>query len=179
MFDIVSPINASFIIILNIVEILFILKMKMVKRKKSTVFILNLAISDVVLGLIIIVIKIITFHTKGGPDSQVLLLFNRYLKRSLIQVTLMVSVFTNLVLTTERLLAVKYPHIYRRITKKQRNYTCLVVWICAIGITVAFFFRRGGQLNAYYQQFIILSTIIVVSLPWPIISYTIVRRIIT
>ncbi|XP_066924778.1 sphingosine 1-phosphate receptor 1-like [Clytia hemisphaerica] len=176
LFDIVSPINALLIIILNFVEIFFIWKMKMVQRKRSTVFILNLSISDLILGLTIIISKILTFSTNSFAVKM-----NVFLRSSFIQVTLMVSVFTNLVLTTERLLAVKYPHLYRRMTKRQRNYTCLAIWVCSFvfaGTRFAFQVRTS-QSNAYYQQFIILSTIILASLPWPIISYTIVRRIIT
>ena len=32
-------------------------------------------------------------------------------------------------------------------------------------------------ISRYHEQFIILSSIIVLSLPWPIISYTVIRRI--
>ena len=90
----------------------------------------------------------------------------------------MVSVLTNNILTTERFLAVKHPHVYKRITKVQRRNICLLVWFLAIGIILCFFFC-GSQdfISRYHEQFIILSSIIVLSLPWPIISYTVIRRI--
>ena len=68
LFNIVSPANASLIIILNIVEIIFIYKMKMVQRKISTVFILNFAISDLTLGFTIALIKILTLQEVYSND---------------------------------------------------------------------------------------------------------------
>ena len=173
LFDILSPINASLIIILNIMEIILIYKMKMVQRKISTVFILNLAISDLLLGLTTVLIMVLSF--KFRQDSVQIA---SYLRNSLIQITLMVSVLTNNILTTERFLAVKHPHVYKRITKVQRRNICLLVWFLAIGVILCFFFS-GSQdfISRYHEQFIILSSIIVLSLPWPIISYTVIRRI--
>ena len=141
--------------------------MKMLQRKISTVFILNLAISDLTLGLTIIIINIISLTGFNRGDL---------IRNSLIQITLMVSVLTNNILTTERFLAVKHPHVYKRITKVQRRNICLLVWFLAIGIILCFFFC-GSQdfISRYHEQFIILSSIIVLSLPWPIISYTMIR----
>ena len=176
LFFVLSPANACLIIILNIVEIIFICKMKMVQRKKSTVFILNLAISDLILGLIIVLVKILSMKTLRSIEFVSIL--SSYLRHSFIQVTLMASVLTNNILTTERFLAVKHPHVYNRITKAQRRNMCFVVWFLAIAITVCFFFADTRALSLrYYQQFIILSSIIVLSLPWPIVSYTMIRRV--
>ena len=175
LFDILSPINASLIIILNIMEIILIYKMKMVQRKISTVFILNLAISDLILGLIIVIVKIFSLK---GLNNEVMAQIASYLRNSLIQITLMVSVLTNNILTTERFLAVRHPHVYRRITKVQRRNICLLVWFLAIGVILCFCFSRSQDFKLrYHEQFIILSSIIVLSLPWPIISYTVIRRI--
>ena len=142
--------------------------MKMVQRKISTVFILNFAISDLILGLTIILIKIISDKEYSSRGDLI--------RNSLIQIQLMVSVLTNNILTTERFLAVKHPHVYKRITKVQRRNICLLVWFLAIGIILCFFFC-GSQdfISRYHEQFIILSSIIVLSLPWPIISYTMIR----
>ena len=142
----------------------------MVRRKISTVFILNFAISDLILGLTIILIKIISDKEYSSRGDLI--------RNSLIQIQLMVSVLTNNILTTERFVAVKHPHVYKRITKVQRRNICLLVWFLAIGVILCFFFS-GSQdfISRYHEQFIILSSIIVLSLPWPIISYTAIRRI--
>ena len=43
---------------------------------------------------------------------------------------------------------------------------------------VCFFFSGSQDIaSRYHEQFVILSSIIVLSLPWPIISYTMIRRI--
>ena len=90
----------------------------MVRRKISTVFILNFAISDLILGLTIILIKIISDKEYSSRGDLI--------RNSLIQIQLMVSVLTNNILTTERFLAVRHPHVYRRITKVQRRNICSV-----------------------------------------------------
>lgn len=175
LFNIVSPTNASFIIILNIIEIIFICRMKMVKRKKSTVFILNLAISDLILGLIIVLVKILSLFKNKG---MIFNLFYSFTRRSAIQITLIASVLTNNILTTERFLAVKHPHVYNRITRAMRRNMCLVVWLLAITITLCFYLPDPYDLKyRYHEHFIILSSIIVLSLPWPIISYTMIRQV--
>lgn len=175
LFDIVSPTNASIIIILNMIEIIFICKMKMMRRKKSTVFLVNLAISDLILGLIIVLVKILSlFKNKGA----VFTLFYSFTRRSGIQITLMASVLTNNILTTERFLAVKHPHVYNRITRVMRRNMCLVVWLLAIAITLCFYLPDPYDLTyRYHEHFIILSSIVILSLPWPIISYTMIRRV--
>ena len=180
LFTIVSPANACLIIILNIVEVIFICKMKMVDRKKSTVFILNLAISDLFLGFMILVVKILyTIKDElGYGGGKFFPLFCSFMRRSVIQITLMASVLTNNILTTERFLAVKHPYVYNRITKIQRRNACLTVWFISIAIVLCFYFADPHDLlQRYHEQFIILSSIIVLSIPWPIISYTIIRRV--
>ena len=149
--------------------------MKMVQRRKSTVFILNLAISDLILGLTIVLVKILSiFKDEDGSESyNFFTLFYFFMKQFAIQITLIASVLTNNILTTERFLAVKHPHVYNRITKAQRRNMCLVVWFLAIAIVLCFYFSDPRD----HEDFIILSSIIVLSLPWPIVSYTMIRRV--
>ena len=154
--------------------------MKMVQRKKSTVFILNLAISDLLLGLVILLVKILyVIKDEGGHGGgNFFSLFCVFMRRSVVQITLMASVLTNNILTTERFLAVKHPYLYNRITNTQRRNVCFVVWFLVIAIALGFFFFDPHELmQRYHEQFIVLSSIIVLSVPWPIISYTMIRRV--
>jgi len=122
-FVIISPANACIMIILNIIEIVFIHKMNMKKRARSTIFISNLAVSDIFLG-IILATKVLMELAKGLPPDHPIPLCSHYLRRSLIQSTLFVSVVTNTVLTTERFISVKKPFIYQRITQRTKK-VCL------------------------------------------------------
>ena len=179
LFEIVSPVNAGLILILNMTEIIFIWKMQLVKRRKSTMFMLNLAISDLFLGFTIVVAKILNAVKKSEQNNSTFFkLLCSFIQRSVIQMTLMASVLTINILTTERFLAVKYPHIYNRITRAQRRNACFGVWMISILITLCFYFSDPHDLKyRYHEQFIVLSAIIVLSLPWPIVSYTAIRRV--
>jgi len=115
---------------------------------------------------------------KGLPPDHPIPLCSHYLRRSLIQSTLFVSVVTNTVLTTERFISVKKPFIYQRITQRTRRYACIAIWLFSLAVTVVFYLTDPGTNYNYNQQFMILSTVIFVSLPWPIVSYSYFRRII-
>lgn len=154
LFSIASPTHACLIIILNIPVVAFICKMKMVDRKKSTVFILNLAISDLFLGFMILFVKILYMikDNRGDDNGDFFPLFCTFMRRSVIQITLMASVLTNNILTTERFLAVKHPYVYNRITKVQRRNACFLVWFISIAIVLCFYFADPHDLLQRYHE---------------------------
>lgn len=122
-----SPADACLMIILNVIEIAFIHKMNMKKHRRSTIFMLNLALSDIFIGVVILTIKIMLPITEGLSPDHPAVVFVSFMRRSLIQVTLLVSIVTNTLTTTERFVAVQKPFIYKRITQHMRRYECIVI----------------------------------------------------
>jgi len=134
LFMVVSPTGAALMIILNILEIWFIFKRKMLARVKSTVYILNLAISDILLGIFILTVKTLkTIEQNNGISSKYRLFF----QHKMIYISLYVSVLTLAVLTIERVLAVKKPIFYKMLEYKKKFYISVSMWfITVFAITV-------------------------------------------
>ena len=170
LFTVVSPLNAGLMIILNLLELFFIWSMDLTKKSKSTVFLINLSIADIFLGVIIFSAKAI--DSQEFPMDDVMSDVSGFLKGSLIQVTLIVSILTNLVLTSERLLLVKSPIKYKIITRRHRIYACLLMWIMVMLVVFGFYFTS----YTFVKQFVIISTMVFVSLPWPVICFVVIKR---
>ena len=168
IFLVVSPANAGLLIILNVIEILFIWKMQLIKKSKSIIFLVNLSLADIFLGLIICTSKVTDSYSLHPIMSEI----SSFLKESLIQVSLLVSILTNLVLTSERLLLVKLPLRYKQITRRHRVWICLGMWITVALVTLGFYFTE----YTFKKQFVIVSSMVFVSLPWPIICFVLIKR---
>ncbi|XP_066916599.1 beta-1 adrenergic receptor-like [Clytia hemisphaerica] len=171
IFVCMSPANAATAILLNLLVMFYIWKMKLLAKNRSIVLFVNLSLADILLGLTISAIKVIgTFKL---PPDHILNLVKQYLASSFIQISLLVSISTNIIVTSERLLLVKQPFIYRQITKGHRVLICIAIWIITILATAGFYFTS----YTYELQFIIISTIIFTSLPWPIICFVWIKII--
>ena len=69
-------------------------------KNKSTVLFVNLSLADILLGLTICAVKVIvTFEL---PPDHILSLIHIYLAASFIQISLLVSILTNIIVTSER-----------------------------------------------------------------------------
>ena len=110
--------------------------------------------------------------TKLPPD-HILSLIRTYLAGSFIQISLLVSILTNIIVTSERLLLVKQPSGYRQITKVHHVCVCIAIWVITILATSGFYFTSYTR----KIQFIIISSIIFASLPWPIVCFVWIKRI--
>ena len=124
IFLVISPVNATMAILLNLVEIFYIWQMKLTKNKSIVLFV-NLSLADILLGLTVCSIKVIA-EFKLPPD-HILTIINFYLAASFIQISLLVSILTNIIVTSERLLLVKRPFLYRQITKVHRVLICIAI----------------------------------------------------
>ena len=100
LFLIASPTNAATAILLNLVEIFYIWQMRLTKNK-STVLFINLSLADILLGLTICAVKVIgTFKL---PQDHILNLIRGYLAGSFIQISLLVSILTNIIVTNSEI----------------------------------------------------------------------------
>ena len=170
LYFVVNPTNAALMVILNVVEIFFIWKMQLIKKSKSTIFMVNLSLADIFVGLVISGIKL-TFSF-NFPTDHIVSKICKYLKTSLIQVTLMVSILTNVVLTSERLLLVKSPIRYKQFTKRHRVWICLGMWVIVMLVYLALYFKKG----ALYEKQLFIACMVFVSLPWSIICFVLIKR---
>eukprot|EP00111_Clytia_hemisphaerica_P013843 TCONS_00040740-protein len=112
IFVCMSPANAATAILLNLLVMFYIWKMKLLAKNRSIVLFMNLSLADILLGLTISAIKVIGIFKL--PPDHILNLVKQYLASSFIQISLLVSISTNIIVTSERLLLVKQPFIYRQ-----------------------------------------------------------------
>ena len=148
-------------------EIFFIWKMQLIQKSKSTIFMVNLSLADIFLGLTICTTKVTdTF------DDHMVSKVSSFFKHSLIQVSLLVSILTNLVLTSERLLLVKSPIRYKQFSRRHRVWICLGMWVAVMLVCFGFYHAD----NTFEKQFVVISSIVFLSLPWPVISFTLIKK---
>ena len=122
------------------------------KRKRSNlthfdIFVINLALSDVLAGVFLILNRFL--YLPEMPNTQPLaylfctMLWGGYILFGLCYV----SVYTCLALTIERWLAVVKPHMYRRIKPKHIRMTLISVWLWAFLINSTVFISVDENLQ--------------------------------
>ena len=132
LYEIVTPIMAGLIVVLNIIELAMILRNKG-RKGVGTIYILNLSASDVFVGVSMIVLKIMTqFRKTTLKNDPVGIEFYNIIRYCVIRISLFVSVFNLSALTIDRLFAVKYPFIHRKQGKKFALKICVGVWLVSI-----------------------------------------------
>ena len=126
----------------------FFRKHKKCKKSAFDVFIINLALTDLVTAVFLIFSRFLYLPTM--PDSQPNAFFLcHFLWGGYILFGLgYVSVYTCLLLTIERWLALIKPHLYRRLKIKHAILSIIVVWIWAFFINSTVFI----SINENFQE---------------------------
>lgn len=131
LFNYVSPVLAALIITLNTAAIITIARIKK-KNALSSIYLLNLFISDLLTGIIIMFIKIIPLIRL--PIS--LFLISIY---TILRLSLFMSTFSLLVITYDRYIAVVKPFYYRQMKRHRAIINCILLWLSAIVILIAMY----------------------------------------
>lgn len=134
LYFVLSPINSVLSVIFNGLEIFYLLNNQN-KELKSFVYFLNLAISDVLLGFIIITTKIMRYFELQGHEPS-LTKARLIIQQKILHTSLYISVLTIGVLMYERMYAIKKPVNYREIKTMTRIKISVLIWILAIAVVV-------------------------------------------
>ena len=161
LFELVTPVMGGFIIILNIIEIGYILQQGRTERP-GAIYILNLAISDVVVGLTMVILKSIDpfMETDLKHDMTAKEIYN-IIQYCLLRLSMFVSVFNLLVLSVDRVWAISRPFSHRKKTTLFAVKVCVLVWILSIiCVTSIFCMVRfyGGNFERYHNLVFPLAT---------------------
>ena len=172
LFFYVSPIVAVIICILNSTEILILLRR--LKRnnsnkkrpKSSLIYILNLAISDLLVGLTVIVIKIWTYlaHYRIIKFERTAAIIHGIILYFFLRFSLAISIFSLIALTIDRLLSIRNP--FRHTTVRTRNVitTLAIIWISSVGLATGFYYFSmhvlSSETSRKYRGTIFPATII-------------------
>jgi len=139
--SIVIPCIGILIVILNTIVIYYIVKYRKSQHNPiAIVYMLNMAIGDFFVGIVMIVMKAIDIiiENKSGvmtyDHSSYLLI-----RDSVIRLSLFVSVLNLIPLTIDRVWAVKYPISHRQSKKTFAVKICLAIWAIAIVFVTVFY----------------------------------------
>ena len=123
----------SFAVLFNLVEIIFLHKTMKKKLHKSHIYLLNLAISDLLVGIIVMIISGIGIQRRVEKRLPRTLMFLQNFAYILgLRITLLMSIFSLLALTIDRLVAVVSPFKNRNMKKKSAVLACVIMWVVSI-----------------------------------------------
>eukprot|EP00111_Clytia_hemisphaerica_P023479 TCONS_00069182-protein len=133
-FNIMLMVLGILMVILNVLEIRFIVKgSKNKKLHKSQIYLSNLALSDVMFGVSIILLSAVSEYTKNVSNrANWLRAMNLYLILVGIRITFTMSIFSLIALTLDRLLGILKPFYHRKIENKHCVCICVLTWVVAI-----------------------------------------------
>ena len=137
VFKYLSPTLGSFTIIANFLVLLFMRKTN-TKITPSLVYITNLAISDLLVGVIIVLVKLLYCLRINFEDLQASKALNEFYKLSIftfLRLSLFISVLTLIVVTIDRIVAVHSPLFHRVIKRRVSIIICVCIWIISIVIS--------------------------------------------
>lgn len=155
---VVSPTNAILMAIFNILVIYYLLKNGVKTRMKSFVYFLNLAASDLFLGMLILAVKMMMLFEKKGINSA-LTSIRIFMQMKAISISLYISALTFAVLTFERMLAVKKPIYYSLIHFRTKCMISLLIWFLATSVIVILHFTvHDDELEYVLTPAIIFAT---------------------
>ena len=174
LYHALSPMNSGFIILLNIIEISFIVLTGLEKKVSSMPYILNLSMCDLVTGLLIFAVKGL-YSIAMITGDKISFIIASQMSIIMINLPLIVSVLTFSMLTIDRLLAVKKPFMYRNLTSKRKRSICLGIWIIAITFTVSHLVI-GDYVGLKRTESLYLTIIAIIGMPFPIISYILIKQ---
>ena len=137
VFKYLSPTLGSFTIIANFLVLLFMRKTN-TKITPSLVYITNLAISDLLVGVIIVLVKLLYCLRINFEDLQASKALNEFYKLSIftfLRLSLFISVLTLIVVTIDRIVAIQSPLFHRVIKRRVSIIICVCIWIISIVIS--------------------------------------------
>lgn len=119
------------------------------KIAKCTVVLINLAISDLVVGIDIILVKMLFFIIVKIENKRLLYAL-AFFRSCLLPISLMMSITNLILLTILRFYAVKRPLKYMTITRKFLIKIFILQWVL-ISMSVAFHFAFSYRINGSYS----------------------------
>ena len=184
-----SPIVATLACLLNLPEIIFLVKRYQriskshcERRTVPVILLASLAASDFFVGFTVILIKILRLLVieEVLPANYASERAHKVLNFLFLRLSLLTSVFSLLALTIDRFLAIGRPIVYRtRIRAKHGIITVIVTWLSSsLIIGVHYYFSIYGDIEELkYRLLIFPITIIPACVAFTVLYLMILRRI--
>ena len=154
LFEIVTPVMGGLVIVLNVIENCCILQLGRTQRP-GAIYILNLAISDIVVGLTMVILESIDpfmeTDLKYDMTAREIYIIIQY---CLLRLSMFMSVLNLLVLLVDCVWAISRPFSHRKKTALFAVRVCILVWILSnICVTSIFCMVQfyGGNFEPYHN----------------------------
>lgn len=175
---VVSPIIAVSMVILNVSILSYLfMRVRQDKRRKFVYFI-NLSLSDSILGLIVLMVKVMVKVEKsaaggdGGSDLALLREIRIFFQMKFVSLSLYISVLSMAAILVERLILVMYPLYYTRLAYRTKCCLCVMMWIAsASAVTLMHFYVKNDRL-----EYILTPSLALLTMALATISFYLIRK---
>ena len=174
---VVSPIIAVSMVILNVSILTYLFVRVNQQKRRKFVYFINLSLSDLVLGLIVLMVKVmvkIEQSAAEGGDSNVTLLrdIRTFFQMKFVSLSLYISVLSMAAILVERLILVMYPLYYTLLAYRTKFWFCVLMWITSTSVvTFMHFYVKNDRLEYILTPSLALSTIALAT-----ISFYLIRK---
>ena len=149
----INPVGGALIVVLNLMEITLICKAR--NLVPSLILVLNIAISDLVVGILIFCAQIFSFLKERHYKDNAALTLSLSVARNMERISCLLSIFNLLAYTFMRMLAIYKPLLHRTIfTRKLAIAISCGIWVTTIIILISYYcaFKFGAS-NEAYERF--------------------------
>ena len=123
---------------------------------KNVLLLLNLAISDLIIGTDVILVKLLLFIYEQDKN-RVIFYITAFFHSCLLQIPLSMSIANLLLLASLRLYAIRRPMKYRTVTKKFIIKICIFLWVStSLFIVLKFIFPYRSWSPCLEQYYVIV-----------------------
>ena len=172
IFMVVSPTFASLMIILNSAILALVKFSKNQTKCRKLIYIMNLSVADLFLGVNIILVKAMSVVEKSHPQKNSIKNVRHFLQGKLMPLSLYISVLSVAVITFDRLLMVLQPIKYMRIRHWKKRAVCVCVWIMATSTVLGMYFL----VNDNKQEYILTPCLVLLTVVFVSASYFKIQR---
>lgn len=171
IFIYIGPISSGLIILFNIITIYFIIKNKKSKKKTGVDLVLNLAFSDLFVGVTMAMLMVLS-SLKDKIKSEALDITINITLFLLFRVSLFASMFNLMALTLLRYYGINNPFKYRLMLAKYITKICITIWTLSLTIASGFFcLIHFNVLSMKYLDFILSVVVFMALLCFLILNY--------
>jgi len=168
IWNFVSPVIGTLAFITNVIQIVVLVKTRKVASSIPMIFILNISISDAMVGLVEIFIKLFHYIGKKHPElhnEQDFSIAYSVFLFILLRISLLMSVLNLISITVDRIRCVVKPIHYRQTNPNKAVYLCLFLWCFSIVLLTSYYLLLKNYTNPHTNWRMELAVFPIITLP--------------
>ena len=172
LFLVISPTLASLMVLLNAGIISIVVFFTNAAKCRKLIYILNLSIADLILGVTILMVKVMNVLERSRLNNATIKKVRIFLQIKMMPLSLYISVLSVAVITFDRLVMVFFPIRYIRIRYRTKRVVCSFIWLTSAFTVISMHVLVQNSKQEYIiAPILVLLTIFLVS-----VSYIQIRK---